>query len=107
MGGQVIQQIIFFETETDFDRFTLGGFELAADAAVTALTASASTQATTMGNQGVQLGLIADETNVKGFDAGLATPVYANGKKVFSLVIGGFMYQATIGGQKFKIALDS
>ncbi|KAL7448868.1 hypothetical protein ACHAWC_000991, partial [Mediolabrus comicus] len=105
LGGEVYQEIIFFETESDFKRFTDGNFEFAADAKVVALTAAASAKATSMGNQGVQVGLTADGTQVAGANKG-AAPEYTKGMKVFTVTIGGLMYQATIAGQKFNVTMD-
>lgn len=68
LGGEVFAEIIFFETEADYNRFMAGGLEFSANAKAVALTASASTKATTMGNQGIQAGLNADQTEVKGFN---------------------------------------
>ena len=101
LGGEVYSEIIFFETESDYNRFMEGNFEFAATAKAVALTASASTKATTMGNQGIQGGLTADQTSVAGFNRG--TTEYTKGMKVFTLSLGGLMYEATIGGQKFNI----
>ena len=67
-----------------------GNFEFAATAKAVALTASASTKATTMGNQGIQGGLTADQTSVTGFNRG--TTEYTKGMKVFTLSLGGLMY---------------
>ena len=97
-GGQVYSEIIFFETERDFQNFTNGNFEFGADANVVALSASASTSATTMGNQGPKAGLSSDLVNVA---EGLTRVEYTKGMKVFTLTRGGLMYQATISGQKF------
>ena len=105
LGGEVYQEIIFFETETDFTRFTQGNFEFGADAKVVALTAAASAKATTMGNQGIQLGTNADDTEVKGAGKD-ATPEYTKGMKVFTVTLGGLMYQATISGQKFNVKMS-
>ena len=101
-GGEVYSEIVFFQTEADFDRFTQGNFEFSADAKAVALTAAVGTKATTMGNQGVQAGLTADGTGVAGFNKD-APPEYTKGMKVFTLTLGGLMYQATIAGQKFNI----
>ncbi len=106
LGGEVYQEIIFFETEADFKRFTDGNLEFAADAKVVALTAAASAKATTMGNQGVQVGLTPDGTSVAGAHKG-AAPEYTKGMKVFTVTIGGLMYQATIAGQKFNVTMDT
>lgn len=98
LGGAVYQEIIFFETEKDFKDFTSGHFEFSADAGAVALTAAATTKATTMGNQGPQYGLTPDMTEISGPDAA----TYRKGTAVFTLTLGGFMYQATVGGQQFS-----
>eukprot|EP00985_Skeletonema_marinoi_P008622 scaffold3940_cov115-Skeletonema_marinoi.AAC.4 len=80
LGGEVYAEIIFFQTEADFTRFVEGNFEFGADAKVVALTASASTKATTMGNQGIQVGMTANGTQVGGANKD-AAPEYTKGMK--------------------------
>ena len=46
-GGQAFSQIIFFETEADFNRFASGNFELGAQASAVAITVGANAQAST------------------------------------------------------------
>eukprot|EP00339_Tiarina_fusa_P023599 CAMPEP_0117033396 /NCGR_PEP_ID=MMETSP0472-20121206/23863_1 /TAXON_ID=693140 ORGANISM="Tiarina fusus, Strain LIS" /NCGR_SAMPLE_ID=MMETSP0472 /ASSEMBLY_ACC=CAM_ASM_000603 /LENGTH=171 /DNA_ID=CAMNT_0004742297 /DNA_START=35 /DNA_END=550 /DNA_ORIENTATION=+ len=94
-GGQVYSEIIFFEAERDFVNFTDGNFEFGADANVVALTASAGAQASTLGAQ-ASAGFSADDVKV-----GTGGLGYVKGMKVFTVALGGLMYQATIGGQKF------
>lgn len=72
-GGQAYSEIIFFQTEDDLDRFRESKFELAAQASAVAVDEGAS-------------------TNV----------AYEDGVAVFTLAKGGLMYEASIGGQKFK-----
>ena len=96
-GAQVYSEIIFFETEKDFQNFTSGNFEFGADANVVALTASASAKATTLGVQGIQAGLSADQIQVQKSHC-----EYTKGMAVYSITGGGLMYQATISGQKFE-----
>mmetsp|Transcript_96667 Transcript_96667/g.270585 ORF Transcript_96667/g.270585 Transcript_96667/m.270585 type:complete len:172 (-) Transcript_96667:181-696(-) len=96
-GGQVYSEIIFFESEKDFQNFTHGNFEFSADANVVGLTASASVKASTMGSHGLQAGLSSEAIAV---DAA-KTCEYSKGMAVFTIALGGLMYQATIGGQKF------
>merc|ERR1719401_318203 len=103
LGGEVYSEIVFLETEKDFDNFMVGNFEFSADAKAVALTAAASAKASTLGNQGIQAGVNSSTTQVKGFDPHDVTPEYTKGMKVFTLTQGGLMYQATIGGQKFQI----
>jgi len=101
LGGEVYQEIVFFETERDYDHFVSGNFEFSADAKAVGLTAAVSTKATTMGNQGLQMGVTADETAVKGCSE--TKLEFTKGMKCFTLTIGGLMYQATVAGQKFNI----
>lgn len=96
LGGTVYSEIIFFETEKDFDNFTSGNFEFKGEAQAVGLTASASTSASTMGNQGITLGLTARDTKI-----GEHPCVYVKGMKVYTLTLGGLMYQAAVAGQKF------
>ncbi len=72
-GGQAYREVIFFENKTTFDRFKESKLEFAAQASAVAATAGAS-------------------ANVK----------YANGVMIFTQQKGGLMYEASIGGQKFK-----
>ncbi len=73
LGGQVYSEIIFFKDKDALDDFTAGNFEL--DAQISAVAATAGTSA----------------------DAG-----YSNGVAIFTIVKSGLMYEASVGGQKFK-----
>ncbi|MEE8107321.1 MAG: lipid-binding SYLF domain-containing protein [Planctomycetota bacterium] len=73
LGGQAFAQLIFFEKEASLERFISGKFEFGAQASAVAATAGAATKSN-----------------------------YENGVAVFTMVSGGLMYEATIGGQKFK-----
>ncbi|TDD76930.1 lipid-binding SYLF domain-containing protein [Flavobacterium caseinilyticum] len=72
-GAQVYREVIFFESKKDLDRFKESRFEFSAQASAVAVTAGAS-------------------ANVK----------YTDGVMVFTMLKGGLMYEAAIGGQKFK-----
>ena len=72
-GGQAYREVIFFETKNEMDRFKESRFEFSAQASAVAVTEGAS-------------------ANVK----------YTNGVMVFTMQKGGLMYEASIGGQKFK-----
>lgn len=72
-GGQAYREAIFFETKNDLDRFKENKFEFSAQASAVAATAGAS-------------------ANVK----------YTNGVMIFTQIKGGLMYEASVGGQKFK-----
>jgi lipid-binding SYLF domain-containing protein len=92
-GGQAFSQIIFFEDKRSFDEFTHGNFEFDATAQAVAITASATASA---GSTGTSAGAAAgqNDANTKG--------AYRKGMAVFTIAKGGLMYQAAIGGQKFK-----
>jgi lipid-binding SYLF domain-containing protein len=73
LGGQVYSQYIFFKDKTAFDQFARGNFEMGAQVSAVAITLGASADAD--------------------YDKGVA---------VFTIAEGGLMYEATVGGQKFK-----
>lgn len=73
LGGQVYSEFIMFKDKTAFDNFARGNFEMGAQVSAVALTAGASADAN--------------------YDGGVA---------VFTIAEGGLMYEASIGGQKFK-----
>jgi lipid-binding SYLF domain-containing protein len=73
IGGQVYAQYIMFKDKTAFDHFTRGNFEMGAQVSAVAVTLGASADA--------------------GYDGGVA---------VFTLADGGLMFEASVGGQKFK-----
>ncbi len=73
MGGQAYREIIFFETKEAMDRFKGSKFELSAQASAVAATEGASADAK-----------------------------YVEGILIFTMQKGGLMYEASVGGQKFK-----
>jgi lipid-binding SYLF domain-containing protein len=73
LGGQVYIELIFFKDQAALTEFTRGNFEMGAQASAVAVTAGASADAN-----------------------------YSKGVAVFTITEGGLMYEATIGGQKFK-----
>ncbi len=73
LGGQVYSEYIMFRDKTAFDHFRRGNFEMGAQVSAVALTVGASADAN--------------------YDKGVA---------VFTIAEGGLMYEASIGGQKFK-----
>ena len=73
LGGQVYAEYIFFKDETAFKHFERGNFELGAQVSAVAITLGASADAD--------------------YDKGVA---------VFTIAGGGLMYEASVGGQKFK-----
>jgi lipid-binding SYLF domain-containing protein len=72
-GGQSYSEIIFFKSADAFNNFTGNKFEFAAQTSAVAVTAGAS------------------------FDVD-----YKDGILVFTHAKGGLMYEASVGGQKFK-----
>ena len=73
-GGQAYSEFIFFEDDLALANFRRGNYELGAQASAVAITAGASADAN--------------------FNAGVA---------IFTQAKGGLMYEATVGGQKFKV----
>jgi lipid-binding SYLF domain-containing protein len=92
-GGQAFSQIILFENQESFDKFTTGKFEFGAQATAVALTAAAQAEAGTKG--------AASSVGVSDEKSGGNTASFTNGMAVFTVAKGGLMYEASIGGQKF------
>ncbi len=72
-GGQAYREIIFFENKEAMDNFKANNIELSAQVSAVAATAGASADAN-----------------------------YKEGVMVFTMQKGGLMYEASVGGQKFK-----
>lgn len=97
-GGQAFSEIIFFEDKRAYTEFTTGQFEFDATASAVAITAGAQASSGTKGSSASS-------------SAGPATGLQAKSKakfqkglRIFVHVKGGLMYEATIGGQKFKFS---
>ena len=73
-GGQKYAEIIFFKNADTYDDFIAGNYEFAAQVSAVALTSGASADAS-----------------------------YKDGLLVVTMAIGGLMYEASVGGQKFKV----
>ena len=93
-GGEAFRQIIFFENKAALDQFTSGNFEFGADVNAVAIKSGASGSAGTTG-------ATATASSGGGKSAGTAGKYY-KGMAVFTMVKGGAMVQATVGGQKFS-----
>jgi lipid-binding SYLF domain-containing protein len=93
LGGQAYSQIIFFQDEDAFRRFTSGRFEFGAEASAVAITAGASAQANTAGTSA--------GANVGARDS-KSIGAYNNGMAIFTVAKGGLMFEASVGGQKFN-----
>jgi lipid-binding SYLF domain-containing protein len=93
LGVQAFSEIIFFKDKDAYERFTAGAFEFDATASAVIITVGGQAQVGTGGNTaGVALGpATAKYGDVR----------YTRGMAVFIKAIGGLMYEAAIGGQKF------
>lgn len=92
-GGQAYRQIIFFQDQRAYDEFTSGNFQFDAAASAVAVTAGAQANVSTQGSQASAGAGTASNTSMA---AG-----YLRGLQVFTMTVGGLMYQATIGGQSY------
>jgi len=72
-GGQAYREVIFFEKQEDMDRFKKNKVELSAQVSAVAAKSGAS-----------------------------ANAKFVEGVMVFTMQKGGLMYEAAVGGQKFK-----
>ncbi len=72
-GGQAYSEVVFFESEDEFDRFKENKIEMAAQVSAVAAASGASLNAE-----------------------------YVDGIAVFTRTKGGLMYEASVGGQQFK-----
>jgi lipid-binding SYLF domain-containing protein len=94
LGGQAFREIIFFKDKRAYDDFTSGSFEFDASASAVAITAGAQAKA---GTEGATAGASAGPAT-----GTQAKASYYKGMAVFVHTIGGLMYEAAIGGQKFS-----
>ena len=94
-GAQGYSLLVFLEDERAFNEFTSGNFEFGAKASAVAITAGASASAGTSGTSAGASGGKHDATTKSrtGYEKGVAS---------FSIVKGGLMYEAALGGAKFK-----
>jgi len=94
-GGQAYRQIVFFEDASAYNSFTSGNFEFDAGAGAIAVTASGEASA---GSQGSQA------SGSAGGESGAAASgrEYRKGMAVFTVGLGGLMYEVSIAGQKYK-----
>ncbi|MBI1422939.1 MAG: hypothetical protein GC149_05675 [Gammaproteobacteria bacterium] len=73
LGGESYREIIFFENEKAFNSFKSGNLKFSAQASAVAATSGAA-----------------------------AKTSYADNMAVFTLIRGGLMYEASVGGQSFS-----
>jgi lipid-binding SYLF domain-containing protein len=72
-GGQAYAELVLFQDKTSLENFKKGNFEFSAQVSAVAVTAGAS-----------------------------ANAKYEKGVMVLTIAKGGLMYEASVGGQKFK-----
>lgn len=77
LGGQQYSEVVFFENAEAYEHFVNGKMKFDAQASAVAITAGASVDV-----------------------------AYVNGVAVFTMVKGGLMYEASIGGQRFKFSSE-
>ena len=94
-GGQVYRQIIFFENQAAYEGFADGSFSFDAQASAIAVTASAQASSSTRGSQ-ASVGA-ATSTELAGAET------YHNGMRVFTMAVGGLMYQAHHRGPALQL----
>ncbi len=75
-GGQAYTEIVFFEDSSAYGRFVEKDFEFAAQASAVALSSGVS-----------------------------ANAAYKDGVLIFTRAKGGLMYEASVGGQRFKVRM--
>lgn len=92
-GAQAYSQIIFFRDRAAFDKFTNNDFAFSAGASAVLITAGATAETGTTGSAASASTHRKDATTKGGYQDGLA---------VFSIVKGGAMYEASLGGQKYS-----
>jgi lipid-binding SYLF domain-containing protein len=93
VGGQAFTQIIFFQNKDAFTEYTSGEFEFGAQASAVAITAGAQASTSTAGTSAGASSSDDSVSNAGGYEHGMA---------IFTVAKGGLMYEASVGGQKFK-----
>ncbi len=94
MGGQAFSEIVFLQDKRAFDEFTSGRYEFGASASAVVITAGAQARA---GTDGASASAGTGPASTSQVEYG-----YNKGMAVFIHSLGGFMYEASVGGQKFK-----
>lgn len=94
LGGQAFSEIIFMQDKRAYDEFVSGRFEFDASASAIVITAGAQARA---GTDGASASAGTGPASTSQVEYG-----YNKGMAVFIHPLGGLMYEASIGGQKFK-----
>jgi len=92
-GAQGYSLIVFLEDERAFKEFTSGNFEFGANTSAVVITAGASAGAGTGGAAAGASGGKKDAATAGGYYKGTAP---------FTIIKGGLMYEAALGGAKFS-----
>lgn len=92
-GGEAYSEIIFFQDERALREFTAGHFEFGADIGVVVITAAASGELSTGGNNAGASGGKKDAATAGHYQKGVA---------VFAIRKGGAMFEASVSGQTFS-----
>lgn len=92
-GGQAFSEIIFLQDKRAFDEFTSGRFEFDATASAVVITLGAQAQA---GTKGASASTGTGPASTNQLEYG-----YNKGMAVFVHPLGGLMYEASVGGQRF------
>jgi lipid-binding SYLF domain-containing protein len=92
-GAKEYAEIIFFQKQVDFEKFKGGEFQLSGDLEATAITLNASASA------GTETSSAEASTTRNNAATGGG---YNNGVAVFTIVRGGLLAGASVGGQKIK-----
>ena len=93
-GGQAFSEMIFFEDKRAYEEFTSGEFEFDAGLSAVAITAGVQAKA---GTEGASASATAGPATGKQAKAN-----YYKGMVVFTHAKGGLMYEASVGGQRFR-----
>lgn len=94
-GAQGYSLLVFFEDERAYKEFTSGNFEFGAQASAVAITAAANANASTSGEAAAGASAGKNDATIKGGG-------YTKGMASFSIIKGGLMYEAALGGAKFS-----
>jgi lipid-binding SYLF domain-containing protein len=93
LGVQVASEIIFFEDEAAYNKFTSGSFEFSAGAKVAVVTMGADSSARTTGAS-KSTGVTGSKSTVEGG--------YHHGMATFVVLKMGAMVDVSVSGQKFS-----
>lgn len=94
LGGKAFRQIIFFQDQNAYNKFTRGNFEFDATVQAVIVTAGIDAQAGTGGK--TVAATAGPKTGVQGDIS------YVNGMAIFLHTLGGLMGELSVGGQKFS-----